>query len=112
MREVRIMSEYAIVLITTPDEEMAAKIAKSLVKNQLAACVSIIPQVRSIYRWEGEICDDNEVQLIVKTVTEVFDQVQRVVKDIHSYDIPEIMLLPIENGSEDYLQWIDNCVSI
>jgi len=106
------MSEYAIVLITTPDEEMAAKIAKSLVKNQLAACVSIIPQVRSIYRWEGEICDDNEVQLIVKTVTEVFDQVQRVVKDIHSYDIPEIMLLPIENGSEDYLQWIDNCVSI
>lgn len=112
MREVRIMSEYAIVLITAPDEEMAAKIAKSLVKNQLAACVSIIPQVRSIYRWENEICDDSEVQLVIKTVTDAFDQLQRVVKDIHSYDVPEIIQLPIENGSQDYLQWIDNCVII
>ena len=106
------MSQYALVLITTPDEEMATEIARALVENQLAACVSIIPQVRSIYRWEGEIYDDNEVQMIVKTSIDLFDQIQKFVNKIHSYDVPELLLLPIEDGSQDYLQWIDNCVSI
>ncbi|MGD9580415.1 MAG: divalent-cation tolerance protein CutA [Vampirovibrionia bacterium] len=106
------MSQYAVVLITAPDEQTAEMIAKALVEQELAACVNIIPSIRSIYSWDGSICDDSEVMMVVKTIAEKFDKLEAVVKDIHSYDVPEIILLPIEKGSKNYLQWIDTCVSI
>jgi periplasmic divalent cation tolerance protein len=104
------MNQHAIAFITVPDEEMAAKIAGVLVEKKLAACVNIIPQIRSIYLWEGKVCDDKELLLVVKTKFSVFDDLKKEVQNLHTYDVPEIILLPIEAGLRDYLQWMDKVI--
>ncbi|MEW5821087.1 MAG: divalent-cation tolerance protein CutA [Cyanobacteriota bacterium] len=106
------MTKYAVVLITVPGEEIGLKIAKSLVEKKLAACVNIVPGIRSIYSWEGKICDDKELLLIVKTKPAFFDELKNEVVCLHEYDVPEIILLPIEDGNRSYLQWIDENVSV
>ena len=95
-----------VVFITAPTDEEAALIAKSLVESKLAACVNIIRSIRSIYLWQGKIEDDTEVLMIVKTRKELFEQLSSRVKELHSYDVPEIIALPIITGSEDYLKWL------
>jgi len=100
------MTEYIVVLITAPKEEDAAKIAKELVESSFAACVNIIKNVRSIYRWQGKIEDDSEVLLIVKTRKNLFDKLIKKVKELHSYSVPEIIALPVTEGSKDYLKWL------
>lgn len=104
------MTKYGVVFITVPDEDLGLKIAKSLVEKKLAACVNMIPQIRSIYSWQGEICDDKELLLVVKTKPSAFDNLKEEVVKLHSYDVPEIIMLPIEAGLRDYLQWMDNNV--
>jgi periplasmic divalent cation tolerance protein len=95
-----------VVFITAPNDEEAELIAKSLVESKLAACVNIIRSIRSIYSWQGKIEDDTEVLMIVKTRKELFEPLSSRVKELHSYDVPEVIALPIIEGSEDYLTWL------
>jgi periplasmic divalent cation tolerance protein len=95
-----------VVFITAPTDEEAALIAKSLVESKLAACVNIIRGIRSIYSWQGRIEDDTEVLMIAKTRQELFESLSSRVKELHSYDVPEVIALPILEGSEDYLTWL------
>ncbi len=95
-----------VVYVTAPNEDEAAGIARALVEAKLAACVNIISNIRSIYRWQGNLEDDSEVLMIIKTRKELFDSLKTEVKKLHSYEVPEIIALPISLGSEDYLKWI------
>jgi len=95
-----------VVFITASSEEEAAKIAKALVESQLAGCVNIIKNIRSIYSWQGKIEDEPEVLMIAKTQKHLFDSLMKKVKELHSYTVPEIIALPIVEGSEDYLNWL------
>jgi|WetSurMetagenome_2_1015567.scaffolds.fasta_scaffold444146_2 periplasmic divalent cation tolerance protein len=96
-----------LVLITTSSEEEAAKIAHSLVEERLAACVSIIRNIRSVYRWKGKVEDDSEVLMVAKTKQTLFDPLMNKVKELHSYAVPEIIAIPVTEGSEDYLEWLN-----
>jgi len=100
------MTEYIIVLITGPSEEESARIGHALVGERLAACVNIIPAVRSIYRWEGRIEDEKEVLLIIKTKRVLFERLQERVKELHSYAVPEIIAFQLVEGNEAYLNWL------
>jgi periplasmic divalent cation tolerance protein len=95
-----------IVLITTSDEVEAARIARTLVEARLSGCVNIIKGIRSIYSWQGKVQDENEVLMFVKTRESLFDSLMEKVKELHSYSVPEIIALPIIQGSEDYLMWL------
>jgi len=101
------MTGNIIVLITVSSPEEGEKIAKALVEKRLAACVNIVPGLRSIYHWQGKICDDKELLLLAKTRVDVFDILEKEVKALHSYEVPEIIALPIVAGSRDYLNWIN-----
>jgi len=100
------MTDKRIVLTTAGSEEEARKIARALVDCRAAACVNIVPQVASIYRWRGNVEEAREWLLIVKTTAAAFDQVRRVIAELHSYDVPECICLNIEDGSPAYLEWI------
>ena len=102
------MIDKIVVFVTAGDEETAARIARTVVEERLAACVNIVPVIRSIYRWEGELEDDREALLVMKTRADRFDALQARVAAIHPYDVPEIIRLPIEGGHAPYLEWIDN----
>ena len=95
-----------VVLMTAKDITEAEKIAGELVKDGLAACVNIINKVRSVYRWQGEICRDTEALCIIKTVKGNFETLKDKIKSLHSYTVPEVIGLPIEVGSEKYLKWL------
>ncbi|MEW6408529.1 MAG: divalent-cation tolerance protein CutA [Nitrospirota bacterium] len=101
------ISEDAIVIfITTSNKEEAGKIANILIEERLAACVNIVERVRSIYRWKGEICDEAESLMVIKTKRGLFDKLSMRVKEVHSYTVPEIIALPIIEGSEEYMNWL------
>lgn len=103
-------TDYLTVLVTASSETEARQVAKSLFEQALVACVNLVP-IRSLYVWEGEIKDEAEVLMIIKTTTSAFqDQIIEVVKATHSYQVPEIIGLPIVMGSTDYLQWISAVV--
>jgi len=95
-----------VVFITASDEDEAAKIAKALIESRLAGCANIIKDIRSIYSWQGKIEDEKEVLVVVKTQKILFDSLMKKVKELHSYTVPEIIALPIIEGSEDYLKWL------
>jgi len=95
------------ILMTAPNMEVAEKIAEILVKSKLAACVNISSPIRSIYFWGGKLISDNEVMMVAKTRVDLFgDEFIEAVKNIHPYQVPEIIALPILDGSDDYLAWI------
>ena len=94
-----------VVLTTTGSREEAERIAQALISENLAACINLVP-ITSIYRWEGEICNDEEIQLIIKTDLNRFAQIQARITQLHSYDLPEIIAMPITQGSPGYLNWI------
>jgi len=100
------MSDPIVVFVTCGSEEEGLKIANALVEEHLAACVNLISPVRSIYRWEGKIWDENEWLLIIKTQKDRFEELEKKVKSLHSYSVPEIISLPIGDGSSSYLKWI------
>lgn len=95
-----------VVFITTSKEDEATKIARALVEARLAGCVNIIKDIRSIYSWQGKIEDEPEVLMVVKTEKTLFDPLMKKVKELHSYTVPEIIAMPIVEGSEDYLKWL------
>ncbi len=100
------MSQSIVVFVTCGSGEEGLKIANALVEERLAACVNLISPIRSIYRWEGKIWDEKEWLLIIKTQQERFEELEKKVKSLHSYSVPEIIGLPISDGSSSYLQWI------
>ncbi len=100
------MSDARIVLMTAPDAKVAATIARALVDERLAACVNVISGVRSIYRWQGDVEDDAEVLLLAKTRADRCAALAARVEALHPYELPEVVVLPVEGGSERYLDWI------
>jgi len=100
-------TDRIIVLITAGNEEEAHKIAELLVNEKKAACVNILPGVDSLFWWEGKIESARESLLLVKTKASLFPEIVELVKRTHSYEVPEIIALPIVTGSEDYLKWLD-----
>jgi periplasmic divalent cation tolerance protein len=100
-------SGHIVVFITAPIVGEADKIADVLVRQRKAACVNVVPQVRSRFRWQGKIESEEEALLIVKTRSELLDEVIGLVTANHSYEVPEVIALPIAGGSEDYLSWLD-----
>ena len=96
---------YGVVLVTAVSAEEAAKIAQNLIEQKLAACVNMFP-LESWYLWQGEINHDREYQLIIKTDLDKFAELERQIKTLHSYEVPEIIALPIVAGSKPYLKWI------
>ncbi len=105
------MTDKRIVLTTAASEEEARKIARHLVERRAAACVNIVPQITSIYRWQGKVEEAREWLLIVKTTAAAFGQVSHAIAELHSYEVPECVCLPIEDGSPAYLEWIAESVS-
>jgi periplasmic divalent cation tolerance protein len=100
------ISETVVILVTCGSEEEAVKISNALVEERLAACVNLISPVRSIYRWEEKIWDEKEWLLIIKTQRKRFQEIETRVKSLHSYSVPEIIALPIIEGSSSYLNWL------
>ncbi|MGB3691823.1 MAG: divalent-cation tolerance protein CutA [Spirulinaceae cyanobacterium] len=96
---------YGLVLVTASSQEEADAIATSLVANKLAACVSIAP-IRSLYIWQGEVHNEQEWQLTIKTHLRKFKEIEEQVRTIHSYEVPEIIAIPIVAGSQPYLNWL------
>jgi len=106
----RPIMNYFIFLVTVPNIEEGQKIAKILVENKLAACVNIIQNVFSIYRWKGKIEDANEHLLLIKTTENKADLIIQKISEIHSYKVPECIAIKLEKGSEKYLKWINEAV--
>jgi periplasmic divalent cation tolerance protein len=100
------MSEELVVLVTVPSREQGEAIAGAIVGEALAACVNVVGPIRSIYRWQGEVCRDDEHLLIVKTTAARYDALEARVRAIHPYELPEVIALPIERGSAPYLEWL------
>lgn len=100
-------SGYVIIFITASSYEEARKVADALVTQKKAACVNIVPKVNSLFRWKGKIEDAEENLLVVKTRAKLLSEVVSTVKAVHSYEVPEIIALPIIEGNPDYLKWID-----
>ncbi|MGE5182463.1 MAG: divalent-cation tolerance protein CutA [Acidobacteriota bacterium] len=95
-----------VVFSTFPGPEKAAEVARALVSEQLAACVNLVPAVRSIYRWQGELLDDAETLAIVKTTAERLDALTARLIALHPYELPEVIALPVTGGSAPYLAWV------
>lgn len=102
------MTDYLVVFITTGNSAEAEKIADILVNSRKAACVNILPQVDSRFWWQGKIDSADEALLIVKTKASLLDELVSLVKENHSYEVPEIIALPIMGGNRDYLKWINS----
>ena len=101
---------FVVVYVTAPPHE-APDLARALVDERLAACVNIVRSVRSIYRWRGEVCDDEEALLVIKTRAARLRALRARVAELHSYDIPEVLALPIEGGHPAYLAWLEEATA-
>ena len=100
------MTENIVILSTCENEEEAERIGRALVTDRLAACVSVLPAIRSFYRWKGEVDDSAECLLIVKSSRPLFNTLRAAIEKLHSYDVPEIIALPIVDGAPNYLEWM------
>lgn len=98
--------ENIFVFITAPNEDEAVKISRAIIEARLAACVNIINNIRSIYSWQGKIEDEPEVLMIAKTQRSLFERLSEKVKELHGYSVPEIIAIPIAEGSQAYLNWL------
>ena|ERR1700694_3681880 len=95
-----------LVLTTLPSSDAAVELARTVVAERLAACANLIPAIRSIYRWKGKLQDENEVLVLLKTRQEHFERLKQRILELHPYEIPEVLALPIEQGYAAYLEWI------
>ena len=104
------MTEKTIVLTTAASKEEAQKIARALVERHAAACVNIVGPMESMYWWKGKLETSSEHLLIVKTMADALDTVQKIVREMHTYELFEFLVLGIEAGNREYMQWIESCV--
>ncbi len=101
------MTDKIVVLSTSSSKEEAEKIARLLVEERLAACVNVLPGLRSFYRWKGKVEDAAEWLLLIKSSRGKFDKLQATLEKLHSYEVPEVIALPIVDGSKNYLLWLE-----
>ena len=99
---------YSLFITTCANKESAREIARLLVEKKLAACGQIFP-IESIYFWKEKICEENETMLYIKSKTVLFEKIKAAIKENHSYEVPEIIQIPITDGLPEYLKWIDDC---
>lgn len=104
------MTDYLVVFVTVPSKEEGENIAKVLLEQRLCACVNVHNGLSSFFHWEGSISQENEVLLIIKTKTSLYEQLETSVKKHHSYTVPEIVAIPIKLASKSYTDWIDESV--
>ncbi len=102
--------KYIMVMTTVGSEEQAVVIADALVNKKVAACVNIIPSIRSIYRFKGKVWDDEEYLLIIKSTQSNYNEIEKTITELHNYEIPEILSFPMEKGSKNFLNWIEESV--
>jgi periplasmic divalent cation tolerance protein len=100
------VTDTVVVLVTAPSADEAARIARTLVEEKLAACGNVLPGIRSIYRWEGRVCDEAEALLVLKAPRKQFPALRDRVVELHPYEVPEVIALRIEDGNERYVDWI------
>jgi len=105
-RRMSMDSDYAMILTTCAERETAREIARILIEKHLVACAQMFP-IESMYTWQGEVCEENEIILLIKTKATMFERVAAEIKENHPYEVPEIIQLPIADGLPDYLRWID-----
>ena len=101
------MTDKIVVFSTASSSEEAEKIARALVNDRLAACVNVIPSVRSFYHWQGKIEDSPEFLLLIKSSRERFDVLRVALEKLHSYEVPEVIPMPVVDGARNYLNWMD-----
>jgi periplasmic divalent cation tolerance protein len=104
------MTDKVLVLTTAGNEGEARKIAHELVERQLAACVNIVPRIQSVYRWEGKVETAEEYLLVIKTTKSRSAEVQSAIRELHSYDLPEYVVISMDDGGPEYLKWIEDSV--
>jgi periplasmic divalent cation tolerance protein len=103
--------KYILVLCTCPEDVVAARIANTLVEERLAACVNRLSRMTSTYRWEGKVQSETEALLMIKTTAGLLERLGERIKELHPYELPEVIALPIEGGSERYLAWLGQSVA-
>ncbi len=107
----RMTDKYILVLCTCPEDVVAARIANTLVEERLAACVNRLSRMSSTYRWEGKVVTETEALLLIKTSERLLDLLSQRIGELHPYELPEVIALPIEGGSERYLAWLGQSVA-
>jgi periplasmic divalent cation tolerance protein len=101
------MAAYMLVLTTVPDEKTGTELGRMLVEERLAACATVSPAARSLYRWEGQICDEGEHVVLIKTRASLYEKLENRIKALHPYRVPEVIAWTLEKGSRDYFDWLD-----
>lgn len=104
------MTDKVVIMVTAASRRECRKIARHLVEAKLAACVNITQPIESIYHWEGKLADEKEFVMLIKTTRELFPEIKAAIAKLHSYHTPEIICLPIIDGSRNYLQWVSDSV--
>ena len=104
------MTDKVVILVTAANQDESRRIARHLIETQLAACVNILPSVESVYRWQGQIAEEGEILLIIKSDRALFAEIETEILKLHSYRTPEIICLPIVEGSRAYMQWLSESV--
>ncbi len=99
-------TDVLLVLCTCPDNTVAQTLAKTLVEKRLAACVNISSAIQSVYYWQGDVHQDNEVLMMIKSTLQAWEKLEQTLLELHPYDVPEIIALPVMAGSKDYLNWV------
>ncbi len=99
-------ADVQIVFCTVPDPETGQRIAERLVEYRLAACVNLLPGLKSVYRWKGELCTDTEILLMIKSGTADYADLEAAIRELHPYELPEIIAVPLSNGLPEYLEWV------
>jgi periplasmic divalent cation tolerance protein len=102
-----VVTDKIVVLTTCDSDEQATRLARHLVDHRIAACVNIIPGARSIYRWKDKVEDAAEFMLVIKSRRDLFNKVREAIVQLHTYEIPEVIALPVVDGSDAYLRWLD-----
>jgi len=99
-------ADSVVVVLVTTQSDQASRVAHHLVDNRVAACVNIVPEIRSVYRWEGNVEEDSECLLLIKTTKLMYEAVSTAVREVHPYSVPEIIALPLVDGYDGYLRWV------
>jgi periplasmic divalent cation tolerance protein len=99
-----------LILCTVPDRETGLKLSRSLLKQGLAACINLTSPITSVYHWQGHLEESEEILLLIKTTTQQYKDVEAVLRAQHPYELPEIIAVPVEQGLEDYLNWVERCI--
>ncbi|MES9847768.1 MAG: divalent-cation tolerance protein CutA [Candidatus Thiodiazotropha sp.] len=98
-----------LILCTAPDRETALKLSRSLLEQRLAACVNLSPPVTSVYHWQGKLEESEEILLLIKTTKQQYNNVEARLRAQHPYELPEIIAVPVEQGLDDYIDWVERC---